>query len=123
MFDLRKRGKIGRVGLCGVNGKKFPAIRKHMANNIGEAYPASEYDLSCESWPSDSTVDPQAYETALVGSLHFGCLYVHLPPPPSPRPPPTVLLPFLALLLLLLYHLLLTLRVCLRLLPPLPLQV
>lgn len=28
MFDLRRRGKVGRLGMVGVNGTKFPAIRK-----------------------------------------------------------------------------------------------
>jgi D-galacturonate reductase len=26
MFDLRRKGKIGRLSLCGVNGTKFPGI-------------------------------------------------------------------------------------------------
>lgn len=28
MFDLRRRGKVGKLGMVGVNGTKFPAIRK-----------------------------------------------------------------------------------------------
>lgn len=28
MFDLRRRGKVGKLGMVGVNGKKFGAIRK-----------------------------------------------------------------------------------------------
>lgn len=24
MFDMRSRGMVNRLGLCGVNGKKFP---------------------------------------------------------------------------------------------------
>jgi D-galacturonate reductase len=27
MFDLRSKGKVNRIGLCGVNGIKFPHIR------------------------------------------------------------------------------------------------
>jgi D-galacturonate reductase len=30
MFDLRRRGKVGRLGLVGVNGSKFPGIRQHL---------------------------------------------------------------------------------------------
>lgn len=28
MFDLRRRGKVGNLGMVGVSGSKFPAIRK-----------------------------------------------------------------------------------------------
>jgi D-galacturonate reductase len=27
LFDLRRRGKVGKLGMVGVNGKKFPQIR------------------------------------------------------------------------------------------------
>ena len=27
MLDLRRRGKVGRLGMCGTNGAKMPAIR------------------------------------------------------------------------------------------------
>ena len=62
MFDLRRRNKVDRVGMCGVNGKKFPGIRKHMQANIGDVY--KNMDLTCETFPSDTQVDPKAYETA-----------------------------------------------------------
>lgn len=29
MFDLRRRGKVGKLGMVGVNGSKYPAIRKN----------------------------------------------------------------------------------------------
>lgn len=36
MFDLRRRGKVGRLGMVGVNGTKFPAIRKlYVASRSG----------------------------------------------------------------------------------------
>lgn len=28
LFDLRRRGKVNKLGMVGVNGKKFPAIRE-----------------------------------------------------------------------------------------------
>jgi D-galacturonate reductase len=59
MFDLRRRGKVNRVGMCGVNGKKFPGIREHMQKNIGDVY--SGMDLTCDTFPSDDKVDPSAY--------------------------------------------------------------
>ncbi|ACI65311.1 predicted protein [Phaeodactylum tricornutum CCAP 1055/1] len=62
MFDLRRRNKVSRVGMCGVNGKKFAGIRSHMQKNIGDVY--NDMDLTCETFPEDTVVDPLAYEVA-----------------------------------------------------------
>jgi D-galacturonate reductase len=63
MFDLRRRSKVDRIGMVGVNGKKFPGIRKHMQANIGDVY--ADMDLTCDTFPADDQVDPQAYVTAI----------------------------------------------------------
>lgn len=63
MFDLRRRNKVDRLGMCGVNGKKFPGIRQHMQSNIGNVY--QDMDLTCDTFPTDDTVDPEAYEKAI----------------------------------------------------------
>lgn len=52
--------------MAGVNGKKFPEIRQHMAKAIGEQYPGSKYDLSVVTYPDDQSVDPVAYRAALA---------------------------------------------------------
>mmetsp|Transcript_6415 Transcript_6415/g.18916 ORF Transcript_6415/g.18916 Transcript_6415/m.18916 type:complete len:423 (-) Transcript_6415:94-1362(-) len=62
MFDLRRRDKVDRLGMCGVNGKKFPGIRTHMQKNIGDVY--GDMDLTCETFPNDDQVDPKAYVAA-----------------------------------------------------------
>lgn len=59
MFDLRRRAKVARLGMCGVNGRKFPGIRAHMEKCIGDVY--KDMDLTCETFPDDKTVDPQAF--------------------------------------------------------------
>jgi D-galacturonate reductase len=48
LIDLRRRGKTGRLGMCGTNGKKFPDIRKHMQESIGDVY--KEMDLTMDWW-------------------------------------------------------------------------
>jgi D-galacturonate reductase len=63
MFDLRRRSKVDRVAMCGVNGKKFPGIRAHMQKQIADVY--AGMDLTCETFPSDTVVDPEAYVTAV----------------------------------------------------------
>eukprot|EP00566_Odontella_aurita_P010413 CAMPEP_0113581564 /NCGR_PEP_ID=MMETSP0015_2-20120614/31378_1 /TAXON_ID=2838 /ORGANISM="Odontella" /LENGTH=424 /DNA_ID=CAMNT_0000486037 /DNA_START=231 /DNA_END=1505 /DNA_ORIENTATION=- /assembly_acc=CAM_ASM_000160 len=62
MFDLRRRGKVDRCGMCGVNGKKFPGIRDHMQRCIGDVY--GGMDLTCETFPGDDAVDPRGYVEA-----------------------------------------------------------
>ncbi len=37
-FDLRRRGKLGKLSMVGTNGSKYPAIRAHLDKNIGEKY-------------------------------------------------------------------------------------
>jgi len=64
MMDLRKRGKVGRLAMCGVNGGKFPGIRAHMQRAIGDVY--AGLDLSFESFPADSVTDPLSYHTAIA---------------------------------------------------------
>ncbi|GBG32876.1 Inositol 2-dehydrogenase [Hondaea fermentalgiana] len=64
LIDLRRRGgRVKRLGLCGTNGKKMPAIRDHVKRNIGDAY--SDMDCSLECFPGDDEVDPEAYLKAL----------------------------------------------------------
>ncbi|KAL3928902.1 MAG: hypothetical protein SGARI_004902, partial [Bacillariaceae sp.] len=60
MFDLRRRDKVDRVGMCG--GKKFPGIRKHMQKCIGDVYKGM--DLTCDTFPGDNEVDPKAFQSA-----------------------------------------------------------
>ncbi|KAL2136906.1 hypothetical protein VTI74DRAFT_67 [Chaetomium olivicolor] len=63
LFDLRRRGKVGKLAMAGVNGTKFPAIREHLHKNITEVY--NNLDTSFESYPADDVKDPDAYKTAI----------------------------------------------------------
>lgn len=63
MFDLRTRCKVERLAICGVNGKKFPAIRDHMQRAIGDVY--AGLDLTVDTFPADDAIDPDAYIAAL----------------------------------------------------------
>eukprot|EP00820_Chromera_velia_P004608 Cvel_17604.t1-p1 / transcript=Cvel_17604.t1 / gene=Cvel_17604 / organism=Chromera_velia_CCMP2878 / gene_product=hypothetical protein / transcript_product=hypothetical protein / location=Cvel_scaffold1415:45301-46596(+) / protein_length=338 / sequence_SO=supercontig / SO=protein_coding / is_pseudo=false len=69
LFDLRRRGKLSQVGCVGVNGKKFPEIRKHLQVAIAECY--KDMDVTMDTWPGDSEVNPEAYKTA-IDSLQKG---------------------------------------------------
>lgn len=71
MSDLRRRGKVNRLGLCGTNGSKFPGIRAHMQRAIGDQY--RDLDLTMESWPAeDGPRDPTAYRYN-AGLWYSGC--------------------------------------------------
>ncbi|GMI29545.1 hypothetical protein TrCOL_g1087 [Triparma columacea] len=61
MFDLREKGIVDRIAMVGVNGKKFPQIRDHMKNMIEKPY---GLNITCDTFPSDDTVDPLAYVQA-----------------------------------------------------------
>ncbi|KAG6872875.1 hypothetical protein C0995_005733 [Termitomyces sp. Mi166 len=63
LFDLRRLGKVDKLGMVGVNGGKFPAIRQHLAENIGWVY--KDMDLSFEEYPKQGKVDPEAYKVAI----------------------------------------------------------
>ena len=38
LFDLRRLGKVDKLGMVGVDGSKFPAIRRHLQENIANVY-------------------------------------------------------------------------------------
>lgn len=63
MFDLRSRSKVDRLGLCGVDGRKFPAMRAHIKAVIGDVY--SGLDTTVETFPSDGEVNGQSYIEAI----------------------------------------------------------
>jgi D-galacturonate reductase len=69
MFDLRRRGKVGKLGMVGVNGTKFPAIREHLHKNIQQVY--NNLDTSFDSFPANDVKDPDSYKTA-IDSLKKG---------------------------------------------------
>lgn len=53
------------MALCGTNGAKMPGIREHLDVAIRQAYPASEFDVSLDTFPADGVADPHAYLAAL----------------------------------------------------------
>ncbi len=64
MFDLRRLGRIAKLKMAGTNGTKFPGIRDHLHQSIGNIY--REMDTSLDTFPDDDVAsDPQAYRTAL----------------------------------------------------------
>ena len=65
MLDLQRRGKVGKIGMCGTDGTKLPAIRAHMQRVLGDVY--TGVDPSCiATWPKDGTVDREAYREAIA---------------------------------------------------------
>jgi len=62
-LDLRGCGKIGRLGMVGVNGKKLPAIRAHMQRNLGDVFEGIDPSV-IETWPADDAVAPKAFKDA-----------------------------------------------------------
>lgn len=70
MMDLQLRGKTGCLGLCGVNGSKFPGIRAHLSAAIADKFPQSNFQPQIDSircFPGDKEVNERAYLDALDG--------------------------------------------------------
>lgn len=63
LFDLRRRGKVGKLSMVGTNGTKFPAIRQHLDKNITQVY--NSLDTSFDSFPANDAKDPDAYKLAI----------------------------------------------------------
>jgi D-galacturonate reductase len=64
LFDLRRRGKVGSLAMAGSNGTKFPGIRQHLRQVVGQVY--RDLDVQFDSYPDDPVArDPQAYLRAL----------------------------------------------------------
>jgi D-galacturonate reductase len=64
LFDMRRRGKVGRLMMAGTNGSKFPGIRRHLHNSIARVY--KDLDVSFESFPDDVvSSDPKACLAAM----------------------------------------------------------
>lgn len=62
-LDLRSRGKIGRLGMVGTNGKKLPALRGHMQRVLGDVYEGIDPSI-IETWPADGVVKRDAFRDA-----------------------------------------------------------
>ncbi|KAK2757119.1 hypothetical protein FQN54_005089 [Arachnomyces sp. PD_36] len=80
LFDLRRKGKVGKLSMVGVNGSKFPAIKNHLQKNISDVY--NGLDVSFDSFPADDKVDPDAYKAA-IDALSPGSAITIFTPDPS----------------------------------------
>ena len=63
LFDLRRRGRVGRIILAGRDGRRFPASRTHLQARIADRY--AGLDTTLETVPADDSMDPRAYAQAL----------------------------------------------------------
>ncbi|KAI8410325.1 hypothetical protein FOFC_10179 [Fusarium oxysporum] len=79
LFDLRRREKVNKLGMVGVNGKKFPAIREHLNKNIQQVY--NNLDTSFDSFPENGKVDPDAYKTAIDALKPGDAITIFTPDP------------------------------------------
>ncbi|KZV75571.1 D-galacturonic acid reductase [Peniophora sp. CONT] len=63
LFDLRRLGKVDKLGMAAVTGSKYPAIREHLQENIANVYKGM--DTSFDSFPDNDKVDPESYKAAI----------------------------------------------------------
>ncbi|KAI0639318.1 NAD-P-binding protein [Trametes polyzona] len=62
-FDLRRLGKVDKLSMVGTNGSKFPAIRKHLQENIANVY--KDMDISFDAYPEGDSINAEAYKEAI----------------------------------------------------------
>ncbi|RMZ18220.1 hypothetical protein D0862_00473 [Hortaea werneckii] len=79
LFDLRRRGKVGKLSMVGTSGNKFPAIREHLHKNITQAY--NGLDTSFESFPGNEERDPEAYKKAIDALSPGDAITIFTPDP------------------------------------------
>lgn len=78
LFDLRRRGKLGRILLCDAQGTRLPAARACMAEKIGAVY--KDMDLTLECFPGDEVpFDTTAYRTAMDSMVPGDAVIVFTP--------------------------------------------
>ena len=79
LFDLRRRGKVGKLSMVGTSGQKFPAIREHLQKNITQAY--NGLDTSFDSFPPNDQRDPEAYKAAIDALSPGDAITIFTPDP------------------------------------------
>ncbi|RMZ01769.1 hypothetical protein D0860_07488 [Hortaea werneckii] len=79
LFDLRRRGKVGKLSMVGTSGNKFPAIREHLHKNITQAY--NGLDTGFESFPGNEERDPEAYKKAIDALSPGDAITIFTPDP------------------------------------------
>jgi D-galacturonate reductase len=78
LFDMRRRGKVGRLMMAGTNGTKFPGIRRHLHTSIARVY--KDLDVSFESFPDDAVRgDSKSYLAAMDRLEPGDCVTVFTP--------------------------------------------
>jgi D-galacturonate reductase len=61
-FELRRCGKVGRIGICARDGSRFEKVRRHFAERIGKPY---GLDTSFEPFPSEARIVTEPLAEAL----------------------------------------------------------
>jgi D-galacturonate reductase len=80
LFDLRRRGRVGRILLCDALGTRLPAARACMQEKIGDVYKGM--DLTLECFPADDVAwDDQAHIKAMDTMRKGDSVIVFTPDP------------------------------------------
>ncbi|MGC6424157.1 MAG: Gfo/Idh/MocA family protein [Lentimonas sp.] len=78
LFHQRALGNVERVLMAGTNGTKFPGIREHLNQILGQRYRNLSTDF--ESFPADDCPrDAEAYITAMDQLSPGDCVFIFTP--------------------------------------------
>jgi D-galacturonate reductase len=77
LFDLRRRGLVNTIRICGQRGNRFPLIRKHFRKNIADTY--QEMNVEFTQYPEDDEYDSRAWHHALAEMAAGGAVIIVTP--------------------------------------------
>ncbi|ADE53459.1 oxidoreductase domain protein [Coraliomargarita akajimensis DSM 45221] len=78
LFHQRALGNVDRVLMAGTNGTKFPGVREHLDQILGQRYRNLRTEF--ESFPADDCErDPEAYIKAMETLSAGDCVFVFTP--------------------------------------------
>jgi D-galacturonate reductase len=76
LFDMRQRGLVNSIKLCGRDASKFALIKKNFENNMQPLYP--NLDTSFESFPKEGKSDT-AYKDAIDSMKEGSAIFIFTP--------------------------------------------
>lgn len=76
LFDMRERGLINSIKLCGRDAKRFDVIRSNFSKNMNSLYP--NLDTSFESFPKKNKSN-ETYKEAIDSMDEKSCVFIFTP--------------------------------------------
>lgn len=77
LFDLRQRGKVGKIAVAARNAGRFTRIHEHFRTNLQGVY--RDLDVTFEAYPKKGPGNAKAYREALKAMLPGSAVFIFTP--------------------------------------------